>query len=223
MSDNEFAAIAFATGVVRGTRSFDVDVLGRLTGVTLKQIWTPGENQAICRKEELRRINQHRTSTLWGGLVGFTTFDEDEPAPNEELVENFLGIKHPAIDKSMKELAEKKQRRIAKDLMEDCDHGFYGYYEGSNDYRQNSRINGVIEGYGEVVIGTRGFRAMKARIVALQFHKGISDAKAALVVRNYPDVAYFNKFKSMVSEFPPDTYGSAPAPDTDPEFWTRKA
>jgi hypothetical protein len=53
MNPEEFAGVAsFAIGVVRGARSFRVDDDGMLTGIAYKQIWTPGENLAGCRKWE---------------------------------------------------------------------------------------------------------------------------------------------------------------------------
>ena len=56
---------------------------------------------------------------------------------------------------------------------ESCECGFYAYLQGENEYlsryrtRQNPRIVGVVEGYGETFIGEKGFRSKKAKIVAL--------------------------------------------------------
>lgn len=49
----------------------------------------------------------------------------------------------------------------------DCHCGFYAHTDGKDDYRvyQNT-VTGIIEGWGRVTIGSRGFRAEKARIVA---------------------------------------------------------
>lgn len=44
----EFAGYGFAAGDVRGTRSWRVDTLGRLTGVVHQKVWRPGENVAEC-------------------------------------------------------------------------------------------------------------------------------------------------------------------------------
>lgn len=49
--------------------------------------------------------------------------------------------------------------------IEHCSHGFYAYHDGSDDFHQHGMVTGVIEGYGEVVIGSKGFRASKGRIV----------------------------------------------------------
>lgn len=57
-----------------------------------------------------------------------------------------------------------------------CSCGFYAYHDGSNTYhsRSNGTIAGMIEGYGTVTVGTKGFRAEKCKIIAiLDRHKSI--------------------------------------------------
>lgn len=52
----------------------------------------------------------------------------------------------------------------------DCTCGFYAYFGDANDYSSpmfGGSVTGIIEGYGVVTLGSRGFRAAKARIVAL--------------------------------------------------------
>lgn len=203
---NEFSGIGFAAGVVRGTRSFNVDKLGRLTGVNYKQVWTPGENAATCRKGDAT-----------GGIIGgfgsqMFAYSFTINPPDDTSV-----VAKKVVDKARKEAAEKAKR----DLLVDCAHGFYGYYDGSNDYYEPGRVMGVIEGYGETVIGTRGFRCMKARIVAIRIPKHVPDRLRTLILRNYQNIPVFDSFRQMVSEFPPDSAGMAVSPDTDPDFWTR--
>jgi len=112
----------------------------------------------------------------------------------------------------------------------ECACGFYAYYKGFNEYAQEDRITGVIEGYGETQIGTRGFKCAKAKIVALH----IPDASALTnrigktpferVRDNYgPHVAIFTDYAQMVSGFPTTQPEDYPTPDTDPDFWTRSA
>lgn len=181
----------FAVGVVRGVRSFNVDTLGRLTGVTYKQVWRPGENVAECKVSDYPWPVLHMTLsyTVTGAKVS-TSPPADRAKPH---------------------------------ALRDCKHGFYGYYDGSNDYYDKGRVSAVIEGYGETVIGSRGFRCMKARIVALHIPEDVKPHLARLVVRNYPDIPILETFEQMVSEFPPDSAGNEVTPDTDPDFWTRPA
>lgn len=105
----------------------------------------------------------------------------------------------------------------------DCKHGFYGYYDGSDDYHESGMISGVIEGYGEAVIGSRGFRSMKARIVALHIPAEVNAGLRRLIIRNYPDVPVFDTFEQMVAEVQPDDGGEGISPENDPDFWTRRA
>jgi len=105
-----------------------------------------------------------------------------------------------------------------------CKCGFYGYYEGSNDYHSTGYVSGMVEGYGDAVIGTNGFRVTKARIVALTINDAVPGPLARLVRRNYDGIPMFDTFARMVSEFPPDydiNGGDQPSPETDPDFWTR--
>lgn len=87
-----------------------------------------------------------------------------------------------------------------------CHCGFYGYYDGSNDYapRGNALVSGVIEGWGETLIGTRGFRCSKARIVALTIHQDTPPRIAAQIRDHYWDAPLFPTFEAMVTEFTPD-------------------
>lgn len=241
MSVNEFGGIGFAPGVVRGTRSFDVDKLGRLTGVSYKQVWTPGENEATCRMDDYARGGV-TLGALGGGRIAYTfniTPQIDYAAKavvdaadaKRSWIDAVLGTS-PQTARAAEEAAKRaedarreKERleaeRKARDTLTDCTHGFYGYYDGSNDYYKQGYVMGVVEGYGETVIGTRGFRCMKARIVAIRIPKHVPERLRAMVLRNYKDIPVFDSFKTMVAEFPPDDAGSGISPESDPEFWTR--
>lgn len=109
-----------------------------------------------------------------------------------------------------------------------CSCGFYAYYEGFNEYAQADRVTGVIEGYGETQIGTRGFKSAKARIVALHVPDDTADISRIgktpfqRVRDNYGQhVAIFDDYMQMSSEFPTTQPEAEPTPETDPDFWTR--
>jgi hypothetical protein len=248
MSGEEFSGIGFAAGVVRGTRSFAVDKLGRLTGVSYKQVWTPGENEAICRLEDdpyssfatqVQRLmgysyyNAPPTRSFGSVAIGSSAM-AGPAAPKRSWVDALMGAPavEPAIEKAVTKAKEEEEARLKaeelaaeerqkRDTLADCSHGFYGYYDGSNDYYKQGYVMGVVEGYGETVIGTRGFRCMKARIVAIRIPKHVPDRLRAMILRNYPDVPVFDTFKAMVAEFPADDAGVGVSPETDPDFWTR--
>lgn len=96
--------------------------------------------------------------------------------------------------------------------MADCEHGFYAYFDGhSNGYANNPVVSGVIEAYGEVFIGTKGFRAAKARIIALsvQPYDGMWALDEFFVKRlrvNYPGIPVFESELAMRAEFPCPVY-----------------
>lgn len=95
-----------------------------------------------------------------------------------------------------------------REHMPQCRCGFYGYYDNSNDYYRpdyervfgRNYVAGMIEGYGEVLIGERGFRVTKARIVAIHFPATFVDPR--LILGNYPDIPVFSTFEQMVDAFP---------------------
>lgn len=219
MSAEEFTGVGFASGSIRGTRSFRVDQLGRLSGIHYRQVWTPGENKASCRRDPTTMSIQQ----------AFWQLTSVAPLPPRPSFSQRMGltpfaaggvIPRAAFGSSHDPVPDADQHEFAS-----CGCGFYGYYEGSDDYHDARRVSAVVEAYGEAVIGTRGFRAMKARILALTIREGLDGLTAAMarkVTTNYPDVAVFDSFDSMVSEFPPDPT-IEPSPSTDPEFWTRNA
>ena len=188
----EFDAPEFSIEPVTGARSFEVDKLGRLTGVTYRTVWTPGENERECYS--INDKMAYMASLMTSYIVGGVPVAEPKPTPSNRPPHSLPG----------------------------CKCGFYGYYDGSNDYGKPARVSGVIEGYGEVVIGTRGFRATKARIVALTIEADVPPHLAAKVRHNYADVPFYESFAQMVTAHPCDcTQGITP--ESDPEFWTRSA
>lgn len=92
--------------------------------------------------------------------------------------------------------------------------GFYAYFDGCDDGGYGSTdpgVCGVIEGYGEVLIGTKGFRAKKARILALAVpdFQGIWKLDEFVVNKiraNYPKVPLFASELAMRAEFPAPQY-----------------
>lgn len=101
-----------------------------------------------------------------------------------------------------------------------CTCGFYAYFDGLNDYKDPSRVAAIIEGYGVCTVGDRGFRASKARLVALIEPKAqVSPLLRERLHRNYPDVPFYATKREAVDAHPL-TPPPAPGPDDD-DFWTR--
>jgi hypothetical protein len=250
MSAEEFTGLGFAPGSVKGVRSFKVDKFGRLTGVTFEKVWTPGENSAEClRDDSMNSMWQMLTgitnsysvrSNYYLGAGGGVYVDPTTPPtptlpPSVSMGSQFGrrgkgkgGVVTvpksipgtPAVNRGTSEDIEAAKPAHS---LETCKCGFYGYFDGSDDYHDNGRITAVVEAYGEVIIGTRGFRAMKARILAVRVKPdddGIAGHMARKISNNYKGVAIFDNFDQMIAEFPPDV-SLEPSPDSDPDFWTR--
>lgn len=210
MSAEEFTGLGFAPGVVRGVRSFEVDKLGRLTGVIYRKVWTPQENVAVCLRDESDMASLYRVMARLSSQASSSSRYFQGPLGVGAIDPLSAAAPAPKLVKPPHEYAS-------------CGCGFYGYFDGSDDYHGNGRITAVVEGYGETVIGTRGFRAMKARIVALKVATAeVSYPLEQKVRRNYAEVPFFDSFEELVAAFPPD-HSLAPSPETDDTFWTRDA
>jgi hypothetical protein len=107
--------------------------------------------------------------------------------------------------------------------MMECLHGFYAYYDGSRDYHEKGSVTGVIKGWGEAVVGEKGFRVMRAEIVAIKFGSSATPQTRAKVMRLYPDVAVFKSLEAMLTEYPTSAGGLEYLPEADDDFWTRGA
>ena len=140
MSTTDFTGLGLSIEPVTGVRAFDVDRFGRLTGVSFHDVWTPGENTATCHAGGYAGGLSMVAQYLSGGLLSSSDLASRPTVP----------------------VTAPKKHDVAG-----CGCGFYAYYDGSNDYRTDARVSAVVEGFGETVIGSRGFRAQKARIVAL--------------------------------------------------------
>lgn len=51
--------------------------------------------------------------------------------------------------------------------MTECDHGFWAYNAKGDIDRYDYTVTGIIDAYGEVIIGEKGVRAMKADLIAI--------------------------------------------------------
>jgi hypothetical protein len=238
--EKEFGLIAFAAGVVTGARSFKVDKLGRLTGIHYPQIWKPGENIAECRKSsndfypvgasyQVRQYSQRDIVGQDNATGDYITYDNQRISHSlaQQMFMSSSGtisipVPNGSVSVAPVGTPTDSKLKLKKDHpLTTCEHGFYAYYDGSDDYHGDGLVSGVVEGYGEAVIGTRGFRCMKAKIVALTVSPDLAKPVASLVHRNYKDVPQFVNFAAMVKAFPTDSAGMEPAPETDEDFWTR--
>jgi hypothetical protein len=139
----EFDGFALALGTVRGSRAFAVDDDGFLTGVTFRARWGAGVNVAECMRRRAPECEHEQALLIsWSGGHLFPQLTGKCGCPT---------LPDPCGDSPGRS----------------CKCGFYAFYEGSNDYAKTSTVAAVVEAWGRTVVGTRGFRASKARIVAI--------------------------------------------------------
>lgn len=197
--DHEVSDYEFAVGSVKGLRGWDMDDQGRLTGVTHRVVWTPGENVAQCRDlggkyepcpkqveaEKERKANERGSSWLEPSIY-------------------FYGCDDPVCVPGKGHFVAGTEARHAFDA--DCECGFWAYDE--ENHRPHGVVTGIIEAYGKVTIGTRGFRAEKARIVALTRERPIDEegdlslSKWLRLKALYPDVAFYDDHDDMLMTHP---------------------
>lgn len=130
--------------------------------------------------------------------------------PGENVVDTPCGCQPEALEgEGWEERSERaKPWRLDGHDFATSKCGFYAYMTTKANYwYADMPVLGVVEGYGEVVIGKKGFRAKKARIVALCIEPvdGIWNLDEFVVRRiraNYPDVPMFESRMAMLQEFP---------------------
>lgn len=200
---SDFSDRPLVAGTIVGLRAFGVDKLGRLIGPSYAQVFAPGENVAECRKEDERFSTRH---SFMMGTYADPYFPSFQPSSRGRM-----GVA-PKVEPTVKHTPG----------VVTCSCGFYAYFNGRNDFKEASRVSAIIEGYGVVTMGTEGFRAEKARIVALvEPGRKFSDHLRSMLHRNYPDVAFYAT-KTEALEAHPLSVGHLPTPD-DEDFWTRGA
>ena len=172
--EREFDGPRTAPGVVRGVRAFRVDRWGRLTGVTVRRVFRPGENIAEC-------------------------------TPTPDAVERPAGEHKAGVS--------------------GCTCGYWAHYDGRNTYSDPGTVTAIIEGYGQVTLGRAGFRAEKARVVALVVpHEAGPAEQRCMTLYSSAGVALYPNLTAALAEHAVTHHhstGNVPSPETDAEFWDR--
>lgn len=120
-----------------GLRSFRFAQPDRMTGLAYQWPWEPGENVALCGHSDEVQEVLRNANPMQAMMMA-----------GRRLTGHVgYNVKH----------------RLA-----DCSHGFYSLLDVDH-FNSNGPgyIDGMIEGYGEVIAGPDGFRCEKAKIVAL--------------------------------------------------------
>ena len=156
-------------------------------------VWRPGENVGECKRyEEARKAREARAQL---GHLQHVRHSGSSV---------FVGMPH-----EVGSLA--------------CKCGFYAYFDtGKNDWHGGAQgeIYGVVSGYGIVTVGSRGFRAQKAKLLGLVARRKLGNVSQ--LVADLYGVPLFGSKQEAVERFPL-TPPPLPNPATDDDFWTRSA
>lgn len=197
---SEFSDRPFVAGSLIGTRSFRIDQLGRLTGVVHRTVWRPEVNFAI-----------HQANLFSGGMFSTSYM-------NQLFFGAYVGDPTRAKPVEVEAKVEHKAGTL------NCNCGFYAYFDNAdNPYHGPTQgvIRGLIEGFGVVTVGSRGFRSEKAVLKALVIPpKKLELQLFRAVSVNYAGVPIFERHRDALAAFPL-TPPPLPSPDTEPDFWTR--
>lgn len=144
----EFDGCPLVAGTVRVVRRFRVDELGRLRSPQQGTVWRPGDNTAECRIDQ--NVGQYRIAP--GGTVQVN-----------------IGAGRWVTYGGASVTAGTVTHRQAQHSMGSCKCGYYAYSDGHDaaEYGGPDTVAAVVEGWGDVLLGTRGFRAQHAKVLAV--------------------------------------------------------
>lgn len=225
---NDFSERLFSVGTLTGLRAFSVDRLGRLISPSQGTVFKPGENVAQCRRSYGGPFSPGLLRSIY---AGYSPFGIVSPRFVTDPKTGAVSVDYtptPLADEVAPDPTEEPKHTVGA---LNCQCGFYAYTDGFNDYYseyKEQRLAAIVEGYGICTTGSRGFRASRARVVALiephrKFANSVgADGRWDRVLHNYPGVAVFASKADALALFPLSA-ASMPTPETDEKFWTREA
>lgn len=216
--DPDFTDRPFVAGTLTGVRCFRLDKLGRLNAMNSfpNPVWTPGENIAECHRQWAIDENvkfYQNPSFPASSVITSNNFT----ASMQSMINSITYGGGSNFDMQYYHVPE---HDVAA---QDCVCGFYAYFDnGNNPHDSPGAVHGVIEGYGRLTVGARGFRCPKARIKALVLPK-VRSALLMQVAVNYDGIRIFTSIDEALKVFPLTLPGDVPNPANTPDFWTRKS
>lgn len=185
----------YVAGYVTGARAFGIDDDGFLTGVMFPQRWPQGVIEAQCWRVKAPGCEHERP-----------------------VVKQWTGQAACGCD-ALPDPCGKSPGHPR------CLCGLYGYFDSSSTYASPVRVSGVVAGWGRVLLGTRGFRAAKAAVLAIYLppptgpsvvdalRKGplaahlsgtyLDNPTRDRIRANYPDLPVYTQLNRMLADFPP--------------------
>lgn len=198
MTNKEFSdgtEYEFAMGSLQGLRSWNVDEKGRLVAASLGTVWRPGENVAECFA--VPYCPRYR-SAPWS----MTSTGEPAPCSSPDCTGRYHTAERHTFEPN-------------------CDCGFWAF--SAEDFYPHATVIGVIEAWGKTAIGSKGFRAEKAKILALytggkhghRMRESLTERLAVL----YPDAMQFRGWKNLLAAYP--GLGTKRWCEVDEGFWDK--
>lgn len=214
MSKSDFSGEEFdyAPGSIHGLRSWRMDSFGRLTGVTHKEVWTPGENVATCKavkRVQCPSVSAKKIRKWEEDRYAIRLYREGAPKIDPRSILMPCG-------KDLTCAAGYHSVPSGHSFDPRCECGFWAYFE--DGFSAHGDVVGVVESYGKTTIGTKGFRAERARIVAFQT-KSLSLTKTTRLAELYPDAAHYDTLAALVRAFP--SLMNKEWGPMDKDFWTK--
>lgn len=168
-----------------------------LQGLAYPATWRAGENVAACYRAEQIGDHPPPPSASYGGWTlsynGQITFHAGAQ----------LHVGSPwNWHRGHAELTEGWRHTPCSGVEPGCSCGFYAYHDQAHAGHElfnpfNMQAVGVVEGYGRVVLGPLGWRAQKARIIALAtVHSTLGPSLHRF------GVPVFNRTDTMLGYFP---------------------
>ena len=175
----DFSGRPLVAGTIRGIRTWDMSAEYRLVSPFQYFEWQATDNVSECVQYVQKSVYLEDDNSTFYTVHDRLTNFEHKPAP-----------KH-------------------------CSCGFYAYHKHAVPQRTTTEvifeghIRGILEGYGTVTVGSKGFRAEKANILAL-----IQSSNSYLdwnkVWDNYPEIPLFSSLEEAIEAFPmPDIMETA--------------
>lgn len=180
-------------GELIGYREWSVDFNGLLYPITYSAMgaWTPGVNEARCGLNVPGGQVPHRRHSA--------VFDNELEATR--AISMAYGYYSPGVHAPLVQLQMARTGPI--NLF--CDHcGIYGKYNWTKANVTSSLVVGAIAASGRIVLGTKGFRAQKARILALSLPEYQSPQEVeTLQASVHHGVRLYANPALMLQDFPP--------------------
>lgn len=193
---SEFSDRPFVAGSVFGVRSFRIDK-GALTGVVHRVPWTAQMNEARCIDvlASFAAMGMSFETAMHSLVVSMHNLALTLARHNGKVY--LRKAPKPPAHRAIKERPASHRSGSVE-----CRCGFYAYFDGGfNPHHAEGQVLGIIEGFGLVSVGSRGFRAEKARIVALVAPAGWTSSWRS-VKRNYRNVPVFASLDAALACFP---------------------